>query len=102
VGLKGAVTGGEAAGCPWRYAPRCREDEDARRKDRRRERSEPRTVVRESEALSSSPEISDFWLAVRTLRVLTTSRDAEGVSNDSERIESSRLGRWRCSPSICR
>ena len=25
TGLEGAVTGGEAAGCPWRVAPRCRE-----------------------------------------------------------------------------
>ncbi|MFY4816462.1 hypothetical protein ACOJIV_27875, partial [Haloarcula sp. AONF1] len=34
VGLKGAVAGGEAAGCPWRVAPRCREDEARRSKHR--------------------------------------------------------------------
>ena len=32
AGLKRAVTGGFAAGCPWRVAPRCREGEARRSK----------------------------------------------------------------------
>nr|ABT17405.1 hypothetical protein [Halorubrum sp. TP009] len=35
AGLKGAVAGSGAAGCPWRVAPRCREGEARRRKHRR-------------------------------------------------------------------
>ena len=53
-----------------------------------------------TKALSSSPDIGDFRLAVRTLRVLTTSRDAGGVSNDSESREFSRPGLRRGSSPI--
>jgi len=37
---------------------------------------------------------------VRESFALSSSRDAFGVSNDSDRTESSRLGLWRSSPLI--
>lgn len=51
-----------------------------------------RSVVRDG-AVWSSPRAPDLRLAVGIRRILPTSRDVSGVSNDGERPAVSRLGR---------
>ncbi|MUW15041.1 hypothetical protein GJ633_10490 [Halorubrum sp. CBA1125] len=54
----------------------------------------PRSVVRESKALSSSPEVKDFRLAARILLILANPENIR-VSGDSKVPASSRLGLWK-------